>query len=182
MSMPTRSTVFLSYSHQDEDWKNRVVGHLDVLEAELDVWDDRRIAKGDAWLLEIQDAMDRAAVAVLLISKDFLNSKFIKGTEVPHLLKRRREDGLRVIPLFVHSCAWPAVKWLADIQGGPKDAKPLAEHRKPQAEKILADLALEIQGWLREPLTPRPPLPSHSPRPGEGEPGSDELAKPGPHA
>ncbi|HEX5718188.1 MAG TPA: TIR domain-containing protein, partial [Thermoanaerobaculia bacterium] len=182
MSIPTRPTVFLSYSHQDEDWKNRVVGHLNVLEADLDIWDDRRIAKGDAWLPEIQGAMDRAAVAVLLISKDFLNSKFIKGTEVPHLLKRRRDGGLRVIPLFVRPCAWQAVEWLAEIQGGPKDAKTLSDHRKPQADKILADLALEIRDRLRGPLTPRPPLPSHSPRPGEGEPGSGELAKPGPHA
>ena len=69
---------------------------MGVLEAELDIWDDRRIAKGDAWLPEIQGAMDRASVAVLLISKDFLTSNFIKDKEVPHLLKRRREEGLRV--------------------------------------------------------------------------------------
>jgi tetratricopeptide (TPR) repeat protein len=150
MSTPTRPTVFLSYSHQDEDWKDRVVGHLKVLEAELDVWDDRRIAKGDAWLPEIQSAMDRAAVAVLLISKDFLTSRFIKETEVSRLLKRRRDEGLRVIPLFVRPCAWQAVDWLAEIQGGPKDAKPLSEHRKSPADQILANLALEIRGWLNE--------------------------------
>ncbi|MFL6291780.1 MAG: toll/interleukin-1 receptor domain-containing protein [Thermoanaerobaculia bacterium] len=149
MSKSTRPTVFLSYSHQDEDWKDRVVGHLKVLDAELDVWDDRRIAKGDAWLPEIQSAMDRAAVALLLISKDFLTSGFIKGTEVPHLLTRRK-DGLRVIPLFVRPCAWQAVEWLAKIQGGPKDAKPLSEHRKFRADKILAELALEIRGWLND--------------------------------
>ncbi|MFL6293768.1 MAG: TIR domain-containing protein [Thermoanaerobaculia bacterium] len=76
--------------------------------------------QGDAWLSEIHRAMDRAAVAVLLISKDFLTSGFIKGTEVPHLLKRRADDGLRVIPLFVRHCPWQAVEWLAEIQGGPK--------------------------------------------------------------
>jgi hypothetical protein len=151
-SPAARRTVFISYSHKDEAWKDRVVGHLKVLgiDDELEVWDDRQIAKGDAWLPEIQGAMDRAAVAVLLISKDFLSSGFIRGTEVPHLLKRRREEGLRVIPLFVHPCAWQAVDWLAAVQGGPKDAKTLSEHRKAQADKILADLALEIQGWLKD--------------------------------
>jgi hypothetical protein len=61
-----------------------------------------------------------------------------------------------VIPLFVRPCAWQAAGWLAAIQGRPKNAKPLSEHRKSQADQVLVDLALEI----RENLTPFPPLPS----------------------
>ncbi|HEX5715238.1 MAG TPA: toll/interleukin-1 receptor domain-containing protein [Thermoanaerobaculia bacterium] len=184
MSTSTRPTVFLSYSHRDETWKDRVVGHLNVLHRDvLEVWDDRRIATGDDWLPAIQSAMDRAAVALLLISKDFLTSGFIQGTEVPHLLTRRREKGLRVIPLFVHPCAWQAVPWLAAIQGRPKDAKPLSEHRKPRADRVLAELTLEIWGWLAGDLTPYPPLPSPDPpTPGKGERISGGLARTGPHA
>jgi len=42
-------SVFLSYSHKDEDWKKRLRTHLGVLESQglLDVWDDRRIEGGD---------------------------------------------------------------------------------------------------------------------------------------
>ena len=153
-----RPTVFVSYSHQDEGWKDRVVRHLKVLQMEnvLDLWDDGQIGVGDDWLPAIQSSMDRAAVALLLISKDFLTSGFIQETEVPLLLKRRKDEGLRVIPLFVHPCAWQAVDWLAAIQGRPKDAKPLSEHRKPRADKILADLALEIRNWLKEPVREAP--------------------------
>ena len=91
-----RPTVFISYSHIDEEWKDRVVKHLKVLEPEgvLESWDDRRISAGDDWEAKIQEAMDRAAVAVLLISKDSLTSSFILNTEVPYLLERRRTDGL----------------------------------------------------------------------------------------
>ena len=41
----TAPTVFISYSHKDEKWKNRLVTHLGVLEKEglLDLWDDRKI-------------------------------------------------------------------------------------------------------------------------------------------
>ena len=51
--------VFISYSHKDEEWKDRVVTHLRVLELEgmLDVWDDRRIEAGDEWYQEIQNAI-----------------------------------------------------------------------------------------------------------------------------
>ncbi|HVG09871.1 MAG TPA: toll/interleukin-1 receptor domain-containing protein [Thermoanaerobaculia bacterium] len=96
MPTSTRPTVFLSYSHQDEDWKDRVATALKALELqnELEVWDDRRITAGDGWFAEIEQAINRAAVAVLLISSDFLASGFIRGTEVPHLLKRHQEEGL----------------------------------------------------------------------------------------
>jgi TIR domain-containing protein len=54
-----RPTVFISYSHVDETWKDRVVKHLRVLEPAgvLEVWHDRHIAGGDDWLAEIQGAM-----------------------------------------------------------------------------------------------------------------------------
>jgi tetratricopeptide (TPR) repeat protein len=179
-----RPTVFISYSHKDEVWKDRLAANLRALELqnELVVWDDRRIAAGDEWFAEIEKAMNRAAVAVLLVSTDFLASGFIRGTEVPHLLKRRKEEGLRILPLFVRPGPWQAVDWLAAIQGRPKDAKPLSKHRKPQADQILSDLALEIQGWLTD-LTPCPPLPSHSHPPGRGgtpmdDRGSDPPPRP----
>ena len=63
-------TVFISYSHKDEAWKERLVTQLRVLQMEglLDVWDDRRIEAGDDWYPEIQKAIERAALAILLIS------------------------------------------------------------------------------------------------------------------
>jgi hypothetical protein len=149
-SVGDRLTVFVSYSHVDEAWKNRVVSHLRVLEPDgvLEVWHDRRISGGDDWLAKIQGAMDRAAVAVLLISKDFLISKFILETEVPYLLERRRTGSLTIIPLIVHPCAWKAVSWLKGIQCQPKDGKALSKTRKAKVDEDLADLVLEIQSLL----------------------------------
>ncbi|HEX4962021.1 MAG TPA: AAA family ATPase [Thermoanaerobaculia bacterium] len=152
----SRPTVFISYSQKDEAWKDRVVSHLKVLELEGDlaVWDDKRIAAGDGWWPEIEGAMNRAAVAVLLISTDFLTSGFIRGTEVPLLLARRQTEGLRVIPVFVHPCAWEAVPWLAALQGRPGKGQTLAQGRKAQAEKHLAALALEIRDLLSQKTSP----------------------------
>ena len=40
--------VFISYSHKDEVWKDRLQSQLAVLERQdlLSVWDDRQIAAG----------------------------------------------------------------------------------------------------------------------------------------
>ncbi|HSS49118.1 MAG TPA: hypothetical protein VLX28_09235, partial [Thermoanaerobaculia bacterium] len=103
------------------------------------------------WFPAIEAAMDRARVAVLLVSADFLTSKFIRGTEVPRFLERRRA-GLRVIPVIVHPCAWQAVDWLAQIQCRPKDGRPLSTGRKAQVEAALAALALEIRDLLSSPV------------------------------
>jgi hypothetical protein len=145
MSAPA---IFICYSHKDEVWKDRLVTQLGVLD--LDVWDDRRIAAGADWFREIERAIGRASVAILLISADFLTSDFILREEVPRLLERRQKEGLRVIPLIVRPCAWKKVKWLSSIQARPKDGQALSRGSKPQYEQHLADLAEEVAEMARQ--------------------------------
>ncbi len=159
-----RPTVFISYSHADETWKDRVVKHLKVLvpEGVLDIWHDRHIAGGDRWLAEIQAAMDRAAAAVLLISADSLGSKFILENEVPYLLERQRSHGIRIIPLIVRPCPWLSVSWLSALQCRPKDGQPLSGWTDHQVEEALTALAHEIQDHLG--TAPKPPRITSAPR------------------
>jgi tetratricopeptide (TPR) repeat protein len=142
--------VFISYSHKDEGWKERLHTQLAVLEQQglLSVWEDRQIAAGDDWYPEIESALKEAAVAILLISANFLTSRFILGEEIPRLLERRRRDGLRVIPLILKPCPWQKVPWLTAIQGRPKDNRPLSGFTEHDQEQCLADLALEIDRLL----------------------------------
>jgi serine/threonine protein kinase len=144
-------SVFISYSHKDEVWKDQFVRQLLVLELEglLEVWEDRRIAAGDGWRTEIDTAIERAKVAVLLVSADFLTSGFIRGTEVPRLLAERAANGLRVIPLILRPCPWRRVRWLAEIQSRPQDGRPLAEGSAVQIERDLSELAEEIADLLQ---------------------------------
>lgn len=141
-------SVFLSYSHKDEAWKNRLKTHLGVLEAQglLDTWDDHRIEGGAEWFEEIQEAMARASVAVLLVSADFMTSKFILGEEVPRLLQRRTAEGLPIFPVVVQTCAWDQVEWLKGIQIRPKDGRALASFRGDRRNEELAKIAREILG------------------------------------
>ena len=75
--MPTTPTVFISYSHQDEVWKDRLVTHLGVLEHQgfFQNWDDRKIKAGDEWFEEIRKGMAAAKLAVLLISANSLTTE-----------------------------------------------------------------------------------------------------------
>jgi len=110
--------VFISYSHKDKKFKNRLMTHLGAFRKEnrIDLWHDKMIGVGEDWRMEIGNALKRADAAILLVSADFLDSEFICDTEVPLFLERRAKEGLRMIPVIIKPCAWEKVSWLSEIQ------------------------------------------------------------------
>jgi len=132
--------VFVSYSHQDEAWKDQIVRHLRVLQlqGELDLWDDRRIAPGEDWHDAIRQALESSRFALLLVSANSLTSEFILDQEVPELLRRRATEGLRLIPVILRPCAWREIAWLASIQAVPRDGRPLSTLPEHEVDAELA--------------------------------------------
>jgi hypothetical protein len=146
----SRPLIFISYSHKDEAWKDRLVIHLNVLQYHdsLEIWDDRRIGAGEDWFHEIEAALNTSTIALLLISANFLTSKFITEEEVPRLLQRRAQEGLRLIPVILEPCAWQKVPWLARIQARPKDGRPLSGGTDHQINTDFTAITLEIDSIL----------------------------------
>ncbi len=147
----SKPTIFISYSHKDEEWKDRLVAQLGVLRYEglIEIWDDRLIGAGEDWLQHIRDAMNRASIAVLLVSADFLTSEFILDIEAPHLLERRDREGIRIFPIIVRPCLWRNVEWLARMNARPKDGTPLSVGNEQQIETNLVAIAGEIAALIK---------------------------------
>ncbi|MBU0908935.1 MAG: toll/interleukin-1 receptor domain-containing protein, partial [Proteobacteria bacterium] len=142
-----RPTVFISYSHLDEEWKNQLLPHLKAFEQQGDLllWHDRKINTGADWYPEIKEAVEGARVAVCLITKNFLASDFIIKEEVPALLKRRAAENLTILPLLAEPCPWQAIRWLKGIQMFPTGNKCLAAIRgKTKRKQQLADFAIKV--------------------------------------
>jgi hypothetical protein len=95
--------VFVSYSHKDKLWKDRLKPHLVMQEKSerLKYWDDRKIDTGASWYPEIQAAMEQATVANLLISAEYLSSDFCVKEEIPFLLERRVKQGVLIIAILI---------------------------------------------------------------------------------
>lgn len=142
------SKVFISYSHGDQRWSDRLAVHLRALEnvGELEVWDDKKIVPGESWLGQIMNAINEANIAVMLISADYLSSEFIARNEVPHLLKERQEGRLKIIPVLLRPCAWRMVPWLRSLEVRPRDGKPLTQHRFSEMEAVFSEISEEIFG------------------------------------
>ncbi|MBI1760749.1 MAG: TIR domain-containing protein [Acidobacteria bacterium] len=144
--MPELPSVFISYSHKDELWKDRLLPQLKALEQAgvLDVWEDRRIDAGDQWYPEIRAAMEKAAVSVCLISPDYLASDFCAKEEVPFMLKRCEQEGMVLLPVLLRPCVWKVHRWLKDTQMWPRDGKTVAVDFENKWDVPFAQVAEQI--------------------------------------
>ncbi|MGA9768354.1 MAG: TIR domain-containing protein [Blastocatellia bacterium] len=141
--------IFISYSHRDEEFKDELVTMLAGLQRHgiVDAWQDRRIEAGDEWYKSIQDAMNDCDLALLLVSPDYLASRFIQEDEQPKLLLRRQEMQLRVIPIIIRPCKWQSEPVLKDLQGLPKDGRAVITFAKENGERdqVWTDIATVIE-------------------------------------
>src|SRR2546421_828041 len=167
MNMADKPTIFISYSHKDEEWKDRLRPHLKMLEqaGRIVIWDDRDIDGGAQWYNEIKQAMDKAAMAVCLISADYLSSDFCTKEEVPYLLERRERDGMVLLPILIHHCEWSVFDWLKNSQMLPRDDKSIAEDFKDDEARAFREIAKFILNNVDNPnyRPPTPPPPQWSP-------------------
>lgn len=145
--------IFISYSHKDEAWKDALQRHLKVLQTHnaFSIWDDRQIELGANWLPAIEGAIEQAKVALLLVSSDFLTSEFVTRQEIPRFLQRREAEGLQVVPIIIRPCAWVTVPWLAALQGGTKDNRPLAQFALGsfESEQAFSEITLKVYNLLQ---------------------------------
>jgi hypothetical protein len=138
--------IFISYSHEDANDKNKLETHLRVLEsiAPVETWTDTGIRAGQDWQQEIDKVLDESAVAVLLVTANFLTSKFINVEEVPKILARRKKEGLSVFPIIGRPCAWKVVPWLESMQVRPKGAEPVWRSEGRYVDEELTQITYEI--------------------------------------
>jgi hypothetical protein len=140
-----RCGVFVSYSHADRPWLERLKVHLEPLvrESGMAVWDDSAIRPGSRWKDEIKDGLAGASVAVLLVSPDFLASPFIAREEVPPILSAAASDGLRVLWVPLRPSVADATP-LAEFQAAWDPKKPLTALPKAKADAALVEIARAI--------------------------------------
>lgn len=160
--------VYISYNHKDAAWKHRLLFYLlrqSVKRVPFEVWDDSNLEPGENWTVKIPEVRNQARVAVLLISKNYLDSATIRSEELPHLLNRQTENNLRLVPVLIEPCEWQSVEWLSQLQILPRGVTPLSTLSNTEAEESLKKIVDEIVAVI-ENLAP-PPI---SPPPSESEP------------
>lgn len=146
-----RTKLFVSYSHRDRPWLERLKIHLAILERRgtVHVWSDTGIAVGARWREEIDSALTESRAAVLVISPDFLASDFIWTEEIPRLLEHEKQ-GMTLLPLIVRPCAWRIAPELTMLQARPFDGRPLSLGTEAEVDRDLAEFVYEVGSRLEQ--------------------------------
>jgi hypothetical protein len=145
--------VFVSYSHKDKKFLDAFAVHLKpyVRSSSISYWSDKQISPGSKWLGEIQAALGRAKVAVLLVSPSFFASEFIHEHELGPLLKGAAENRVKILWVLIRACSYneTVLKDLQAVVAPP--AKPLAQ-MKAERDGAWVSICEEIKKAVNAPV------------------------------
>jgi hypothetical protein len=138
-----KNKVFISYSHTDSEYLNRLLIHLKPLikKGVIDLWVDSKLKVGEKWQVKIEEALQSASVAILLISADFLASDFIIDNELPPLLNAADVNGTKIIPVVIKPCRFTRHQELSSFQAINAPDKPLMGLTEFEKETIYDKIA-----------------------------------------
>lgn len=155
--------IFISYAHKDNDspdpakrWLDRLREHLEPLvqQGQIALCSDQDIELGDDWHAHIEQHLKGANAAVLLVSPAFLASRYIRNSELPVLLRKAREEGVKVIPIVLRPCLFAESKFkypdplsgpeeftLSSLQAAGSPSKALSEMSEGEQDRALLRVA-----------------------------------------
>src|SRR5215469_11139240 len=126
-----RLNLFVSYAHEDEEFREKLDAQLSqLLRSGVDEWHDQQIVGGADWAGQIDEQLNSADIIVLLVSADFLASKYCYAVEMARALERHQRGEARVVPVILRPCDWQSSP-LNVLQVLPKDGKPVVDWETP---------------------------------------------------
>jgi len=98
--------LFISYSRSDDEYVKSLMLELEA--QAVPYWSDQKIEAGTLWITEIESAIKRASVFVLVISQNFEKSDYALF-EAGIAVGRAKESGALVVPLIRPGASIPSV-------------------------------------------------------------------------
>ncbi|MGC0809817.1 toll/interleukin-1 receptor domain-containing protein [Pantoea agglomerans] len=143
------TSIFVSYSHKDEQFREELEVHLAMLKREgsIDVWHDRRIVAGSEINSTIDVELERSEVILLLISPDFLASSYCFDVEVQRAMQLRSEGNCEVIPVILRPCDWQSANApFSKLLAVPRDGIPVSKW--PDKDDAFLDIVKQLRKAL----------------------------------
>ena len=140
--------IFISYCHEDHALKSQLDRHLNSLKISniVDVWYDGLIQPGDEWEKAIDDQLNEADIVLLLISVNFINSKYCYSVELKKAMERHENGTTRVVPIILSHCYWENQPF-AKFQALPSKARPISSF--PDRDEAYFNIVNELHSSIK---------------------------------
>ncbi|HEY1348437.1 MAG TPA: toll/interleukin-1 receptor domain-containing protein [Ktedonobacteraceae bacterium] len=141
--------VFIAYARNDRKLLDELIKHLQSLQRQglIEHWFDGAIVEGTAWRAQLLDHLQSAQLILLLISPDFIASRFCYDVEMKEALKRHDAQEARVIPVILRPVEWYGLPF-ARIQMAPESARAVTLWENRDAAFL--DVIKRIKTSVRE--------------------------------
>lgn len=145
--------LFFSYSHKDEALRDELASHLKILEHQklIASWHDRKILPGDEWDHQITVNQDTADIILLLISSDFIASKYCWDIEITRAMELHESGKACVVPVILRDVDWTNAPF-SKLQAVPQNAQPVNNYPtgKDAAFKFITQQIRQVATGLIE--------------------------------
>ena len=124
--------LFISYSHNDEEYIKDFIKHIAPLKTKglIEDWYDRKIIAGKDYQDQIDNKLEDADIICLFISANFLSSNACME-EKKSAFELMKKKGIIVVPIILSPCGWLDDTELSCLLALPTDGKPTSDFKNP---------------------------------------------------
>jgi hypothetical protein len=134
--------IFVSYAHKadkrwfDEDGKHNLIPWLieSLRRQNVIFWYDKGLVPSEVFTRRIEEEIEQARIAILMVSQPFLNSEYIEQHELPRIKACEQQGRLAVLPVLLEPCAWKDDDYLSARHMLPGQPTPLIKYIGYDAE------------------------------------------------
>jgi len=158
--------IFFSYSRKDLDLRDELDKHLAALReaGRITTWHDCQLEPGVEWEPVITEKLNTADFILLLVSIDFIASRYCYCVELKQVIRRHEEGTARVIPIILRHCDWNhADVPFSRLNVLPDHARPVVSW--PDRDEAFMVVARKIREMVDKVAFAPPPPPPPPPPP-----------------
>ncbi len=159
MASAREASVFVSYSHLDDEFRKRFETHMAQLHREgVRTWFDGDISPGAELDPSIRRALKQADIFVALASPNYLASRYCFEKEYGFALRKAARKKLFVVVVLLRQCQWRHTR-MARYKLLPRDAKPIDQwaRRGDAWENVVEGIRAVVKQFRLVPQAPDAP-------------------------
>ena len=161
--------VFVSYAHKNSKYYEIFIEEftraLRFSKFRWEFWDDRKIALGSDWNEEIGRAIEECDIGLLMLSNEFLSSKYIITYELEKLIENKKMIPIKFAPVDISQSRFFKIQgWVTKgerygyghvdnfsfsdlVQFNEQSGRPLPN---PNIERYINDLVHEMEAFANK--------------------------------